>query len=398
MCRCRGRADRDRRGDGDGQRRRAERRARTSLVPSKIAERKPQRDRCVTGEERDALYCEWRQQQEADDRRDGPTDDEAGAVLVSERQQHDPDGEHDHAGGGEPVRGLSLGRAPGERRNDRDTRGGARRPPGCDQRSDDRENEPEDDCEPRKVEWADAVVDHRLHRSEDGQPNEEANRSAAGSGRDADHGPIGDHDETNGAIVCADRREHAERSHPSLRHDREARDREQPDEEHPDRGQREDRALDRGFVSRATAFDVHTRAARQPVIADVATGCVEQHRGVRRRRQRTGRDECELIRQVPRVLHRADDGVAVAVDCPRTADAQTEGGCNRLGDGDLTGMRRITTGIEPDGRCDIRTVRVFRADVECGNGSRYGYAPMGDHVDRSEVLLQRGDVSGEMRV
>ncbi len=61
----------------------------------------------MAGKACDALDREWREHQQTDDRRDDPTDDETGTALVGEREQHDPEGEYEHAGRSEPVRGLA---------------------------------------------------------------------------------------------------------------------------------------------------------------------------------------------------------------------------------------------------------------------------------------------------
>ena len=156
---------------------------------------------------------------------------------------------------GEAVRRLRAGRAPRQGGHDGDPRHGARRPPGGDDRGDEREEHGRRDGPPRQGEGGrcDArrsTAASARTRTTPARPD----RGADDGGGGADGGAVGQHDQSDVAVGRADRAEHAQGPEAPLRHDGEPGDRHQADEHQPERAQHEHEGLGTDLVRRRPAI------------------------------------------------------------------------------------------------------------------------------------------------
>ena len=120
------------------------------------------------------------------------------------------------------------------------------------------------------------------------------------------------------------------------------------DEQH--RHGRGDQHADRrkGLLALATLLDVPARwsRVRAEVVHPVFVGADQDHVGVRRDlRGRSG--EYELLIEVVRILHLADDGRLLAVEFDGVTDRNAEQLCRPIGQGNLVGVAPDTARREP---------------------------------------------------
>ena len=289
---------------------------------------------------------------------------------MRERETAESNCQQDGADAGKPVRGFGRRGPARQRRDDRRTRGRARRPPRRDDRGYDGQDHRGGNRPPLQMESVDPVPDQRLEARRERDPGGQAQRGSGRCAGDADNDSVGDHREANLAVGRAERAQHAQRPEPALRDDSEARGGNQTDEEETDRLECEDDHRNCG-LARGRAGSLARRRARGSECIDRTSGGVEQDRHLGRWVGLSGRDECELVTQAQGVLDEPDDVARHTVQVHGVADVHVVG-CG---------------GIATSSRPRRRHSEILRRRCAASNGrtSRWDLAPR-----RSSVLTEPG--------
>ena len=190
------------------------------------------------------------------------------------------------------------------------------------------------DQSPRNAEPVDAMVDRGLERRGQQDPEPEARDRPEQGGERPDDRAVSHEDEANVLVRGPDGGEHAELAEPSLGDDCESccgdqRGEEEEDGSHGEHRQRLFRAADVASANTgagegpALLVSVTQRLVEGLLAADSSPAPTRTLTCVRRMRRRGG-DESELVAQLARVLHDADDRPANAVERQRRSELEPQ--------------------------------------------------------------------------
>ena len=187
----------------------------------------------------------------------------------------------------------------------------------------------------------------------------------------------------------ADRLEHPDRAESALGKHGEAADGDEGDQDHPE-GDRCDG--DRLGIERIGLSDRIRRLHVGPDRAGWNTGCVEERRDLRRRRDLTRKDEGELVEEALGVLDRADDVTLDPAHLPEVSDLQVELGRHAARHGDLVRRGRVAARDERDHRAAEGSVRLLCPQLERTDGTRDGHRLVLDDLDGAEAAFDARDL------
>ena len=195
----------------------------------------------------------------------------------------------------------------------------------------------------------------------------------------------------------ADRREQAQLPRPPLRDDDEAGRGDEADEEHHHRGHAEHDRGGRGCLRRLHALELTRQlGSRRPRAFLVAR--VEQHRESAVRGSGGRCHEGEFVVQITGVLDDPDDRARVPSEPDAVADVDSERARDRVGERDLA---RCAPGRRPERTASIAravaALRVLGPDLDAVDRPGHRHEVVGDHLDRSEPLLECRDVGCALR-
>ena len=228
-----------------------------------------------------------------------------------------------------------------------------------------------------------------------GQPQDQAKHRAEHRADDPHHQAVRPDDQADVAVGAAGRREHRERAAPSLSQNGEARDRDQGDEEHRDGkyGERDGLGIQGAALPRRGGSQ-HVRPDR----AGLHPWRVEEHGDLGGGFHLPGPNEGELVEEVLRVLHDADDPARYAALAPGLPGLQVEVRRDTTGHRRLVGCGREMPGDQGEHRLAEGAVGVLGAQLVGIDRTWDGDGLVLDDVDLAEAVLQGGDLGGEARI
>ena len=249
------------------------------------------------------------------------------------------------------------------------------------------------DQAPRDAEPVDAMVNRGLERRADGHPEGEAGDRAPDSRERASERAVGHQHEANVVGRGADGGEHAELAQPALRDDREARGGDQ-------RGQQQEHGRDgehRECVRRLAvpavlgAGEGRSLGQRLDEGVDRVGARVHQDRDVLRRPSGRWGDQRELVAELARVLHDADDLAPNPVERQRQPDPEPQQPRHAVGDGDLAGARREAATAQREQLAAVDSPRILRTEVHRLDAPRDSDRAVSDDIARPELTPCGGE-------
>ena len=295
-------------------------------------------------------------------------------------------------------------RSPRQRRDDRDSRRGARRPPCGGGRRQQSQPDPCGEQPPRDVRAVDAMVGRRLEARAPREPADQCHASSHHGRHESGDQAVGDRHQAQLPAGCTHRRQHPELTQPALGDDHETSGRHERHEQQRNRVQRQGgddgwSAVRRGAALRQAVDtdrgrELPNRVGRRLVLVGVAAEQqVDLFRGARIARKR----EDELVVELSRVFDDTHNGPRLGEHGQLVADTHPEHGGHTVGHGHLAGLRRIVTVEQAQEWTAVETLRVFRAKVDGLHGTGHRQLCVPNHLDRCVLIGKFGDLGLQRR-